>query len=223
MTDKHPEFRDPSTRLAWVKWTTYLTLFCGTLSFIIEAVMGFLLLDLFLSTDTVMILIVLIPEYLSIAATILLIASFISFMMWMYRAANNALALGADDFKVMPVFVTGSKLIPILHLWIPFMALRNIWKVSRKLNEWRQSEIPLVFYIWWITSFLLFTTYICLIASLLMSEFIWTSTSLINILALIISVAILIISLFTSMITSVMVAQGITRDQQLLHSRSAFD
>jgi len=57
----------------------------------------------------------------------LLLCSGLVFLCWLYRAACNARALGAQGMQVSPAWAVGGFFVPIIHLFLPYQAVKEIW------------------------------------------------------------------------------------------------
>lgn len=77
------------------------------------------------------------------------------FCFWFYRSAVNARALGAEGFRVTPVWSVAWFFFPIAHLWMPFKAASEIWRASTldatggAPDAWRSKGPPLLVSLWW--------------------------------------------------------------------------
>ncbi|MGV6806985.1 MAG: DUF4328 domain-containing protein [bacterium] len=68
---------------------------------------------------------------------------------WIYRANYNARQLGAKDMKFTPGWSIGYYFIPILTLWKPFQAMKEIWKASHNPNNWSNEKASSILGLWW--------------------------------------------------------------------------
>jgi hypothetical protein len=57
-------------------------------------------------------------------------ATAVAFLMWLYRANQNARALGSDTLEFTPGEAVGSFFIPFLNLFRPYQAVRELWRAS---------------------------------------------------------------------------------------------
>ena len=64
---------------------------------------------------------------LDVLSSILFLVSAVFFCRWLYRAAANARALGAQGMEVKPGWAVGGFFIPILNLFLPYQAVKEIW------------------------------------------------------------------------------------------------
>jgi hypothetical protein len=96
----------------------------------------------------------------AILQLVALLASIVFFLMWIYRAHKNLLALGArkQDLRFSPGWAVGVFFIPLVNLVLPFLAVREIWKASaaslesREVGSWKKTPTPLLLTMWWATS-----------------------------------------------------------------------
>jgi hypothetical protein len=92
------------------------------------------------------------------------VAAVVAFLLWVHRAYSNLRPLGARQLNDTPGMAVGSFFIPILNLFRPYKAVREIWRWSKPVED-AGSEIaglsftadtgaPLVGWWWglWITS-----------------------------------------------------------------------
>ena len=87
----------------------------------------------------------------------LLLCSGLVFLCWLYRAACNARALGARGMQVSPAWAVGGFFVPIIHLFLPYQAVKEIW-----VNGSVDSEPDSIWLkIWWF----------CLLGSMALSRF----------------------------------------------------
>jgi hypothetical protein len=57
------------------------------------------------------------------------IATVVVFLMWLYRVSNNVAAFGATT-QHSSGWAVGSFFVPIMNLFVPYQAIRDIWKKS---------------------------------------------------------------------------------------------
>ncbi|WP_339750165.1 DUF4328 domain-containing protein [uncultured Rubinisphaera sp.] len=97
------------------------------------------LLQLYLQRDAV----------LSMVLLIIYIPTAIGFAKWIHRSNNNARALGAISLPISPGWSVGYFFIPIMNLWKPYHAMRDISAASRNARNWySENSLPIVL-IWW--------------------------------------------------------------------------
>ncbi len=79
----------------------------------------------------------------------LFLVTAIAFLVWLYRAEVNARALGAQDMMVSPGWAVGWFFIPLVHLVMPFVAVRELWKASATPRDWQLGHASPVIALWW--------------------------------------------------------------------------
>ena len=70
---------------------------------------------------------------------------------WIYRANKNSRAFGAQDLQFTPGWAVGSNFVPFVSLVAPYQAMREIWKISIRPEEWRQQKGTPLLVCWWIS------------------------------------------------------------------------
>lgn len=75
----------------------------------------------------------------------------ILFSVWLYRANRNARSLGAEDMKFSPGWCVGWFFVPIMNLFKPYQAVKEIWKASDPdlSQPWHQGNVPPLLGLWW--------------------------------------------------------------------------
>jgi len=68
---------------------------------------------------------------------------------WLYRANYNARQLGARDMKFTPGWSIGYYFIPILTLWKPYQAMKELWKASKNPSDFSSETSSVILPIWW--------------------------------------------------------------------------
>lgn len=78
------------------------------------------------------------------------------FLVWMNRAAKNIRAFGQQALTVSPGWCVGWWFVPIANNWMPFVAMREIWKASdpdsvgpNAQHPWMASRVPAMLWAWW--------------------------------------------------------------------------
>lgn len=85
----------------------------------------------------------------SIADLLLYVATVVVFGRWIYLAHRNLPALGARYLKFRPGWAVGSFFVPIVCLWAPYQAMRDLAKASRSPHQWELEDTPFVLVISW--------------------------------------------------------------------------
>jgi hypothetical protein len=86
---------------------------------------------------------------IGVAQLVLYITTGIVFLSWIYRANGNARALGAKDMRFTPGWAVGWYFVPIMSLWKPFQAMREIWQASAAPGNWQSVQTPPLLGWWW--------------------------------------------------------------------------
>jgi len=68
---------------------------------------------------------------------------------WIVRANRNARALGAFTLRFTPGWAVGYFFIPIVNLWRPYQAMKDLWQVSRNPTAWSSTTADFVLPAWW--------------------------------------------------------------------------
>jgi hypothetical protein len=73
----------------------------------------------------------------------------IFFGIWVVRVNRNVRALGATGLPITPGWAFGFYFIPILCLWKPYQAMRDMWKASHDPAQWQNVQSRATLAIWW--------------------------------------------------------------------------
>ena len=156
MSDNKKEFKDPSNLIAWIK---YFLCFQVVLAFV---AIGSNLMEYQLLTDfqngvyfsqemavadaeaNDMRQAVIAFSYLGV-----FIVSGILILKWIYRANQNARQFGAKDMAFSPGWSIGFYFIPIVSLWKPYQAMKEIWQASQNPSNWPVEKVSSILGIWW--------------------------------------------------------------------------
>lgn len=71
------------------------------------------------------------------------------FLKWISRAGVNSRGFGVTDMEHSPGWAVGSYFVPILSLFRPYQAMKEIWQVSHDPVNWRQVPASWVMACWW--------------------------------------------------------------------------
>jgi heme/copper-type cytochrome/quinol oxidase subunit 2 len=91
---------------------------------------------------------------LSLLTIAIFIATVVAFLMWEHRCANNLRTFGywASQLTYSPAWAVGSFFIPIVNLFVPYKAMKEIWEKSRPPESVPFSfsnSPPSFFPAWW--------------------------------------------------------------------------
>ena len=89
---------------------------------------------------------------LAAAGPVLFLIAFIACVIiigrWIYRASANAHAL-SDEMTISPAGAVGWYFVPIMNLFKPYQAMREIWLASHFRGNWHGEPSPSLVGIWW--------------------------------------------------------------------------
>lgn len=81
---------------------------------------------------------------------LLFIVTAVVTLRWIYIANANARSLGASDMMVSPGWSVGWYFVPLMNLFMPFVAMRELWKASAKPGDWQMEPTPATIMAWWV-------------------------------------------------------------------------
>jgi hypothetical protein len=161
VTDKPYLYKDLTTLTRWAKWLLWLSLAVSVIS-VISGIMEYRLLQAIAAgqfdsdADTAAAQANDLRQgIIGMAYIILLLATSVIVLVWIYGANRNAHALGAATMRFTPGWAVDWYLIPIFNLWKPYQAMKEIWKASADPGNWQaQQRSPLLPWWWflWIVS-----------------------------------------------------------------------
>lgn len=68
---------------------------------------------------------------------------------WIVRANKNVRALGADDLRITPGWAVGYFFVPIVNLWRPYQAMKDLWRASHSPTSWVSTTSGSILPAWW--------------------------------------------------------------------------
>lgn len=156
MSDKKKEFKDPSRLIVWIKYLLFVQVFMALIA-IGSNLMEYQLLTDFQNgvyfsqemavadaeTNDQR------QQIIAISYMALFIVSGFLILKWIYQANQNVRFLGAKNMEFTPGWSIGFYFIPILALWKPYQAMKEIWKASHNPQNWQLEKANLVLGIWW--------------------------------------------------------------------------
>ncbi len=89
-----------------------------------------------------------VPALSAIGVFLSLLVCLIVVGRWIYRASANAHAI-SDEMTITPGWAVGSYFIPILNLFRPYQAMREIWLASHFRGNWHAESSPGLLIVWW--------------------------------------------------------------------------
>jgi len=88
-------------------------------------------------------------QFVGIIYLIVFVVSGFLILRWIHRANYNARQLGGENMKFSPGWSIGYYFIPILTLWRPYQAMKEIWKVSKEPSDWELQDTGAILPLWW--------------------------------------------------------------------------
>jgi len=86
---------------------------------------------------------------IGIATLILYVVTAIPFLMWISRANANCHGFHARGMRFTPGWAVGWYFIPIMNLFRPYQVMAEIWKVSKRPQDWESLSTPGIVSAWW--------------------------------------------------------------------------
>lgn len=68
---------------------------------------------------------------------------------WIVRANKNVRALGADGLRITPGWAVGYFFVPIVNLWRPYQAMKDLWRASQNPVAWTSIAASSILATWW--------------------------------------------------------------------------
>ncbi len=81
---------------------------------------------------------------------ILFFGTAIVFGRWIYLAHKNLPELGARYLRFTPGWSVGTFFVPVLNLWGPYQAVRDLAKASRNPLHWDLEDTSPLIVVWWV-------------------------------------------------------------------------
>jgi len=79
----------------------------------------------------------------------LYLITMIVFGVWIVRANKNVRALGATDLRITPGWALGYFFVPVICLWRPYQAMKDLWRASKDPENWNSVECGSILPVWW--------------------------------------------------------------------------
>jgi len=86
---------------------------------------------------------------IAVALIVVALVTIVVFSVWIHRAATNVRALGASGLTITPGWAVGWFLVPVANLFMPFRAMREIWKASHNPTGWASLPTAPIVGWWW--------------------------------------------------------------------------
>lgn len=100
--------------------------------------------------------VILLNGLVSLVQLAVTVATYVFFLMWMNHAAKNVRAFNQPALTITPGWAVGWWFIPFASLWMPFVAMREIFKASdpksvgpSAQHSWMMSPVPATLGLWW--------------------------------------------------------------------------
>lgn len=150
-------FRDPTELTQWLKYFLYASVAISVIVIFSCIVQYSLLNDLAHGAYS--------SQALAIAAGVsnyklqhvlgllqlgIVITQQILFYKWLYRSNFNVRQLGAQGMKFSPAWSIGYFFVPIVGLWKPYQAMKEIWQASKNPSAWKEVKRGSVLPWWWL-------------------------------------------------------------------------
>jgi len=88
-------------------------------------------------------------QIISIIFLVLILATIITFCVWVFRMNKNLEFLGAVGLRSSPGWAVGWFFVPVANLWKPYQAMSDLWRASKAPDSWREIERGPVLPWWW--------------------------------------------------------------------------
>ncbi|HZF01484.1 MAG TPA: DUF4328 domain-containing protein [Methylomirabilota bacterium] len=88
-------------------------------------------------------------EAVALVQVALYLFTVVIFGRWIFRANRNVRALGANDLTETPGWAVGYFFVPIVCLWKPYQAMKELWRASQNPSAWRNMPASQILPGWW--------------------------------------------------------------------------
>lgn len=89
-------------------------------------------------------------HWIGILQVVTLIITGFLFLRWIYFANSNARGFGAKNMRFTPRRSIASYFIPVVNLWWPYEAMKEIWQCSSNPTEWMTVKSNSILRWWWL-------------------------------------------------------------------------
>jgi hypothetical protein len=86
---------------------------------------------------------------LGVGQLLLFFGTGIVFLRWIYLAQKNLPELEARHLTFTPAWSVGSFFVPLVNIWSPYGAMRDLAKASRSPSHWQLEDTPAAAVAWW--------------------------------------------------------------------------
>ena len=73
----------------------------------------------------------------------------IIFLIWIYKTSWICNRIASPKMKYSPGWAVGWFFIPIANIWMPFLVMREIWKVAKNPINWQKEKSSSLVGLWW--------------------------------------------------------------------------
>jgi hypothetical protein len=80
---------------------------------------------------------------------VILLITVIAFARWIYVVNANKWSLGASGMRFTPGWAIGAFFVPIVNLFQPYQAMKEVWLVSSNPLQWQQQRRSAILPWWW--------------------------------------------------------------------------
>jgi len=88
-------------------------------------------------------------QMIGIGYLVVFIVTAIVFLKWIYRANLNARQFTSKEMDFTPGWSIGYYFIPVMNLYKPYQAMREIWQVSEASEDWQNVKVSPILAWWW--------------------------------------------------------------------------
>jgi hypothetical protein len=88
-------------------------------------------------------------KIVGISQAALFLFTVVIFAWWVFRANRNVRALGANGLRVKPGWAVGYFFVPIICLWKPYQAMKELWRASQNPFTWQDIPASQILPGWW--------------------------------------------------------------------------
>lgn len=91
----------------------------------------------------------LIQGLVGITQMVLWFVTAIMFCIWTYRCNVNVRVMGATGLNIRPGWAIGWYFVPIMSLWKPYQAMKEVWQASLSPTNWYNVKRGKIMSRWW--------------------------------------------------------------------------
>lgn len=156
MSDLEEGFMDSSNLTKWVRYMLYAQVLVAIIS-VLSGVLEYQLLSdfqegVYISQEKAVLDAEANDQRQQVVGNIYLLVFIVSgflILRWIHRANYNARQLGAQSMKFTPGWSIGYYFIPVLMLWKPYQAMKEIWQASHNPSDWGFVKTSPLVGFWW--------------------------------------------------------------------------